>query len=284
LARTIAEKEGIDLSSLAGSGRHGQILKRDVTAVIAERESSGKSIHQIPHAQRRFLTPMRRAIAERTWKSKNEIPHFYTSITIDMESTINWHRQAADWAQLQGLSVPTITDICIRAAALSLVKFPGLNASLIGDSIYTFPDINIGLVVGLDEGMLVPVIQNTDQYDIFSLAAQTKQLRNNAVSGKLSASQLTNGTFTLSNLGMFGIDSFTAVINPPQAGILALGAVKEQPAGVEGQIVLRHLMVATLSVDHRIVDGVQAARFQETFKDFLENPIRLFVDSPMETS
>jgi pyruvate dehydrogenase E2 component (dihydrolipoamide acetyltransferase) len=95
---------------------------------------------------------------------------------------------------------------------------------------------------------------------------------------------LTNGTFTLSNLGMFGIDSFTAVINPPQAGILALGAVKEQPAGVEGQIVLRHLMVATLSVDHRIVDGVQAARFQETFKDFLENPIRLFVDSPMETS
>ena len=115
-----------------------------------------------------------------------------------------------------------------------------------------------------------------------ALSAITKQLKKRAVSGQLSADQLSNATFTLSNLGMFGVDSFTAVINPPQAGILALGAVKEQPAAVDGQIALRHCMVATLSVDHRIVDGILAARFLDTFKELLEKPFTLFVDSPME--
>jgi pyruvate dehydrogenase E2 component (dihydrolipoamide acetyltransferase) len=282
LARKIAEKENIDLASLSGTGTRGQILKRDVLAVIDSQESAPKTSLQTPGVQRQSLSPMRRSIADRTWKSKNEIPHFYTSITIDMQSAISVRRQAVDWAAQQGWSDPTITDLCIKTAALALVEYPGLNASLDGETINTLPEVNIGLVVGLEEGMLVPVIHGANHLDLFTLSAITRQLKARAVSGQLNADQLSNATFTLSNLGMFGVDSFTAVINPPQAGILALGAVKEQPAAVDGQVVLRHLMIATLSVDHRIVDGILAARFLETFKDMLEKPFTLFLDSPME--
>ena len=282
LARNIAEKEGIDLASLTGTGKQGQILKRDVMVAINLRDSARKTVQQTPGNQRRSLSPMRRTIAERTWRSKNEIPHFYTSITIDMHAAINLRRQAVDWAEQQGWSPPTITDMCIRAAALALHEYPDLNVSFDGDMIYTFSDVNIGLVIGLEEGMLVPVIHKASHLDLFALSAITKQLKKRAVSGQLSADQLCNATFTLSNLGMFGVDSFTAVINPPQAGILALGAVKEQPAAVDGQIALRHCMIATLSVDHRIVDGILAARFLDTFKEVLEKPFTLFVDSPME--
>ena len=282
LARNIAEKEGIDLASLTGTGKQGQILKRDVIVASNLRDSARKTMQQTPGTQRQSLSPMRRIIAERTWRSKNEIPHFYTSITIDMQAAIDLRRQAVDWAEHQGWSPPTITDMCIRAAALTLQEYPDLNVSFDGDTIYTFPDVNIGLVIGLEEGMLVPVIHKASHLDLFALSAKTKQLKKRAVSGQLSADQLSNATFTLSNLGMFGVDSFTAVINPPQAGVLALGAVKEQPAAVDGQIALRHCMVATLSVDHRIVDGILAARFLDTFKELLEKPFTLFVDSPME--
>jgi pyruvate dehydrogenase E2 component (dihydrolipoamide acetyltransferase) len=227
---------------------------------------------------------MQRAIAARVQRSKGEIPHFYASITIDMSAALEARQQAVQWAAKQGWSKPSITDLCIKAAALALREYPALNASFDGDAILTYSDINIGLIVGLERGMLVPVIPQADQINLFTLAATTQRLRRQAEAGQLSASDLSGGTFTLSNLGMYGLDSFTAVINPPQAGILALGAVKEQPVVIDGELAVRPLMTAALSVEHRVVDGITAARFADAFKVMLENPLRLTLDPPQESS
>ena len=161
---------------------------------------------------------------------------------------------------------------------MALRQTPQINASFQGDEILYFEDIHIGLVVGLSEGMLVPVIRHADRKNLYTLAATTRRLRDKATAGKLSESELTGSTFTISNLGMFGVDSFFAVINPPEAAILALGSVRLQPAVWEGQVVPRELMTATLSADHRLVDGITAARFLGEFKEILENPIRLALE------
>lgn len=289
LARRMAAHEGIDLTSLQGSGSYGQVLKRDVVSAIESGQTlatrSAASTKPSPLGTRREpLSPMRRAIAERVQRSNNEIPHFNAAITVDMSTVLEFRQQCVDWAGERGWAKPSITDLCIKAAALTLRHFPTLNASFDGDAILTYTDINIGLVIGLAEGMLIPVIRGADEINLFTLAAATQRLRVQAEAGQLSASDLNGGTFTLSNLGMFGVASFTAVINPPEAGILALGAVKEGPAVIDGALAVRPLMTATLSVDHRVVDGITAARFVETFKAMLENPIRLTLDAPQESN
>jgi pyruvate dehydrogenase E2 component (dihydrolipoyllysine-residue acetyltransferase) len=283
LARRIAQEEGLDLASLAGTGSRGQILKRDVLSALKARQSPQAGYS--PTAARRLrVSPMRQAIAARTLQSKREAPHFYANMTVDMLATLDTRKQAAAWAQEQGWAPPTISDLCIRATALALRQFPALNASFDGSFISFYSDINIGLVVGLDEGMVIPVVHQADRLDLFALAETTRRVRHQAVAGQLSANQLSGGTFTLSNLGMFGVDSFTAVLNPPEAGILALGAVKEQPAVVGGEVLPRPLMAVTLSVDHRVVDGIVAARFLEAFKVLLENPLRLTFNAPTEAA
>jgi len=227
---------------------------------------------------------MRKAIARLTSKSKNEIPHFYADITVDMTQALAMLQEAREYAKESDRYSPTITDVCLRAAGLTLIDFPQLNASLLENEILYYLDINIGLVVGLEEGgLLVPVIHNADRFDLYTLAAVSSRLKERAESGILRESELSSGTFTLSNLGMFGIDSFTAVINPPQAGMLALGAVQEAPAVHNGAIVARPLMKATLSVDHRLVDGVAAARFLTSWKELLENPANMMVENTEET-
>ncbi len=280
LARRIAAEEDVSLELLNGSGSKGQVLKRDVIAAISTRRASGSPTGIL----RKPLSPMRRTIAERTSLSKSRIPHFYTTATIDMGAATELRRQALEIAERIGHSKPTITDLCIRATALTLREFPELNARFDGESIITFSDINIGLVIGLTEGMLIPVIQRADQLNLYSLASATRQVRQRVEAGRLRGSDMGQGTFTISNLGMFEIDSFTAVINPPEVGILALGKIKEQPAIVNGAIVARPLMIATLSVDHRLVDGIIAARFLTAIKDILENPFRLALDTPQDGS
>ncbi|MCJ7555767.1 MAG: 2-oxo acid dehydrogenase subunit E2 [Gammaproteobacteria bacterium] len=289
LAQRMAAQEGIDLTSLQGSGSHGQILKRDVVSAIADRQEIADREDPVPKritqgARRELLSPMRRAIAERVQRSNTEIPHFNAAITVDMSTVLEFRQQCVNWAGERGWAKPSITDLCIKAAALTLRVFPSLNASFDGDAILTYADINIGLVIGLAEGMLIPVIRVADDLNLFTLAAATQRLRVQAEAGQLSASDLSKGTFTLSNLGMFGVDSFTAVINPPEAGILALGAVKEQPAVIDGALAARPQMTATLSVDHRVVDGITAARFVESFKEMLENPFRLILDDQQESN
>jgi len=279
LAKRMAEAEEINLQNLSGTGAQGQILKRDVLAAVNKRDSSQTVLPPIS-TKRETLTPMRRAIAERAQRSKSEAPHFYATITIDMLAALELRHQAGEVADKRGWTIPTITDICIRATSLTLLDYPALNSSIDGETIITYSDINIGLVISLDEGMLIPVLHRADRLNLYALAAETKRLRDRSLAGHFSASEMSGGTFTISNLGMFGLDSFTAVINPPEVGILALGAVKEQPTVVEGTIISRPLMTATLSVDHRVVDGIIAARFADTLKEKLENPLRLLLDGP----
>jgi pyruvate dehydrogenase E2 component (dihydrolipoamide acetyltransferase) len=275
LARRMAKELGLDLSAIQASGSMGQILKRDVLQAAKQtRIESG--VRHVP------LSPMRRAIAQLTQKSNAEVPHFHASMAIDMTEAKAMLSQAAVMAERNNLAAPTINDLSIRAAALALRQTPALNASLQGEEMLYFDEINIGVVIGLAEGLLIPVIRHADRLNLFTLAAFTRQLRTAAENGQLSSSQLSGATFTVSNLGMHGLDSFTAVINPPEAGILALGAAKEGPAAWQGSIALRWLMTATLAVDHRIIDGVTAAKFLDAFKQLLENPLSLALEAPRE--
>jgi pyruvate dehydrogenase E2 component (dihydrolipoamide acetyltransferase) len=279
LARRIANEKNINLEVITGSGSKGQILKRDVLAALKGGNSLGspKRLSPIP------LSPMRRSIADRTSLSKSTIPHFYADTTIDMHAAIDLRRQMLESAELYGDAKPTITDLCIRATALTLREFPSLNARFDGETIILAKDINIGIVIGLPEGLLIPVIQGADQLDLYSLASKTQQVRQRAQAGQLISRDMGGGTFTLSNLGMFDVDSFTAVINPPEVGILALGKIKEQATVIEGKILPHPLMVATLSVDHRVIDGIIAARFLSGFKNILENPFRLTFEASQDT-
>ena len=277
LARRMAKEAGIDLRSIKGSGKQGEILKRDVQMAF-EATQYEESIPIDPvdtRFRREQLSPMRRAVAQRSYLSKSETPHFYASITVDMFAAVELLKKHVERAQKYGWPTPTLNNLLIRAVSISLRDTPQINASFQGDEIWYFEPINIGFVIGLSEGMLVPVIRHADRKNLFQLADETRSLIEKAKSGSLSRYDLTGGTFTLSNLGMYGLDRFTAVINPPEAGILAIGAVREVPSNWEGQIILRPLMTTTLSVDHRVVDGVTAARFMQTFKELLEDPLLL---------
>ena len=277
LARRMAAELGLDLATVKGSGSQGQILKRDIIRAASQTRVEGG-------LRRVALSPMRRAIAQRTQQSNAEVPHFHGSVVIDMTEAKVMLKQAAGMAGKNGWAAPTITDLVLRAAAVALRQTPALNVSFQGDEILYYDDIHLGLVIGLKEGMLIPVVHHADRLNLFSMAATTRRLRKSAETGQLSSSQLSGATFTISNLGMYGLDSFSAVINPPEAGILALGAAKEQPAAWQGTLALRWKMTATLAVDHRAVDGITVAKFLEEFKQLLENPLVLSLEPPKEVS
>jgi len=277
LAIRMAQELGLDLSSIKASGSQGQILKRDIVSAVEQTPMEGK-VRRIP------LSPMRRAIVKRTQLSNAEVPHFHGSVVIDMTDAKAMLKQVVSVAERNGWVAPTITDLCVRAAALALQQTPALNASFRGEEILYFDDVHIGVVIGLAEGMLIPVVHHADRLNLFTLAATTRRLRTGAENGQLSSSQLSGATFTVSNLGMYGLDSFSAVINPPEAGILALGAAKEQPAAWQGNSVLRWQMTATLAVDHRAVDGITVAKFLNKFKQLLQNPLSLTLEAQQEVS
>ena len=277
LARRMAAELGLDLATVKGSGSQGQILKRDIIRAASQTRVEGG-------LRRVALSPMRRAIAQRTQQSNAEVPHFHGSVVIDMTEAKVMLKQAAGMAGKNGWAAPTITDLVLRAAAVALRQTPALNVSFQGDEILYYDDIHLVLVIGLKEGMLIPVVHHADRLNLFSMAATTRRLRKSAETGQLSSSQLSGATFTISNLGMYGLDSFSAVINPPEAGILALGAAKEQPAAWQGTLALRWKMTATLAVDHRAVDGITVAKFLEEFKQLLENPLVLSLEPPKEVS
>ena len=277
LARRMAAELGLDLATVKASGSQGQILKRDIVRAAGQtRPEIG--LRRVP------LSPMRRAIAELTQRSNAEVPHFHGSVVIDMTEARAMLKQAAGMAAKNNWAAPTITDLVLRAAAMALRQTPALNVSFRGEEILYYDDIHIGLVIGLAEGLLVPVVRHADRLNLFTLAATTRRLRKGAEAGQLSSLQLSGATFTISNLGMYGLDSFSAVINPPEAGILALGAAKEQPAAWQGNLALRWLMTATLAVDHRAVDGITVAKFLDEFRQLLENPLVLSLEPPKEIS
>jgi pyruvate dehydrogenase E2 component (dihydrolipoamide acetyltransferase) len=265
-ARRIARESGLDLSSVHGSGPEGAILAEDVV-----RSDSGQSTTPGPPKIKETvqLTPMRRIIGERMTKSKQTAPHFYLSMDADMTEVTR--RRSALKEKGEEL-VPSINDFILSASARALKDFPSLNASVTDHGVEIYSDINIGMAVALEEGLVVPVIRNGDRLSLQELAKESRELAEKAQTKKLFPLDYEGGTFTVSNLGMFGVDNFVAIINPPQCAILAVGQVAPRVVPYGEGIAVRPMMTMSLSADHRVVDGAIAARFLQEIKRLLERP------------
>jgi pyruvate dehydrogenase E2 component (dihydrolipoamide acetyltransferase) len=266
-AKRIAREQGIDLRSLRGSGPEGSVLAEDVLRTVA---ATGGVLAERPTALPQeiiALTPMRRIVGQRMAQSKQSAPHFYISVDIDMTAV---SKLRTEWKERGGEAIPSINDFILQACAHALKDLPSLNSSFTEQGITHHADINIGVAVALEEGLVVPVIRNADRLGLQELAERSRQLADKAQNKKLFPLDYEGGTFTLSNLGMLGVDSFIAIINPPQCAILAVGRVAPRVVTDGDAIEIRSMMTATLSADHRIVDGAIAARFLQQVKTNLE--------------
>jgi pyruvate dehydrogenase E2 component (dihydrolipoamide acetyltransferase) len=273
LARRIARERGIELSALRGTGPEGRIVAEDV-----ERASATGAAGAAPAAAAApsgevevvKLNQMRKTIARRMTEAW-EAPAFQISMSADMTASIRL--RAALLAQVEEGGVrPTYSDILTKVVALALMRHRDVNAHFAGDSVQLFPTANIGIAVAVPHGLVVPVIQGCERLTIPEIAAARADIVSRTRAGKLRAEDLDGGTFTISNLGMYGVESFTAVLNPPQAGILAVGAIEERAVVVEGDLEIQPRMTMTLTIDHRSVDGATASEFLATVKSFLEEP------------
>jgi len=279
LAKSIAAEAGIELASLKGSGDQGRIVKKDVTAYLAAGDNgkqSAKTADFQPITGETTEVPvsqMRKVIARRLSESKFGAPHFYVTVEIDMKNAIAARKQINEEAP------PKISfnDMIVKAAAAALKKHKEINASWLGDKIRYNGDINIGVAVAVDDGLMVPVVNHADQKSLSQINAEVHDKAGRARDRKLQAEEMSGNTFTISNLGMFQVDEFTAIINPPDACIMAVGSIAEKPVVRDGQIVVGHTMKVTLSADHRVVDGASAAKYLQTFRSYLESPIRMMV-------
>lgn len=282
LAKSVAKEKGIDLSQIAGSGDNGRIIKKDVenfvptTKSVQTEKSAAISLPQIV-AQESYtevaVSQMRKAIARRLSESKHTAPHFYLTMSINMDKAIAARKQMNEYSEVK----ISVNDIIVKAVALSLRKNPNANSSWLGDKIRYNQHINIGVAVAIEDGLIVPVVKFADNKSIAHISAEVKQLAEKAKSKKLQPNEFEGNTFTISNLGMFGIDEFTAIINPPDACILAVGAAKETVIAENGQMKIAQVMKVTLSCDHRVVDGAVGSSFLATPKDLLENPVKMLV-------
>ncbi len=277
-ARRVARERGVDLGTMVGSGPDGRVQAADVTAFAAVSPSAVMPA-VAPAAMAGEMIPlegMRRTIAERMTASYRTAPHVTFTVRVDM-SAFNRAREQLN-ARAEAVDGPRIsaTAMIVKAVALTLTQHPWLNSTLREDQIQLFSDVNVGVAVALDEGLIVPVVQNADRKGVAQIAAEVNDLAARAREGRLVPSDVAGGTFTVSNLGPFGIEQFTAIINPPQAAILAVGATQpEVVADTEGQIVVRPVMRMTLSADHRVVDGAIAAHFLADLREMLETPTLL---------
>ena len=287
LVRRMAEERGIDLSQVRGSGPGGRIVKQDLEAYANHLQPPGAESR--PQPQPEPATPpaaprtgkkepfsrMRATIAKRMAESMREIPHFYVTCEIDMSEVVRL--RAALKASERVAADVTYTHFIIKAVAIALERHPRLNASYVEDGRELKAEINLGLAVALDDGLIVPVLHGCDKLSLLEIATRANALVERARAGKPTSEDLSGGTFTISNLGMLPVEHFTAIINPPQGAILATGAIKERPVVREGQVRVAHTMMATLSCDHRILDGVTGGQFLAELKRLLENPVGLMV-------
>jgi len=290
LARRLAEEHNIDYRQIRGTGPNGRIIKLDVesalkqgvpTAVAAAPtftfEPQPASIDagevvEIP------LTTMRRTIAKRLTQSMQSAPHFYVTSVIDTGKLSELRAQINTYGSTDVYPVKvSFNDLIIKAVAVALVRMPQVNVSFAEDRLIQKKQVHIGVAVALEQGLIVPVLHNADTRGILDIAREAKRLADAARTNKLRPEDLSGGTFTISNLGSFGVDSFTAVINPPESAILAVGAITPTPAVVDGQVVVRERMKVTLSSDHRALDGAVAARFLQEVKRLLEEPFGLLL-------
>lgn len=268
LAKRMAEERGINISFVPGSGDGGRVVKRDI-----ENYQGGASNFIGKESYTEVaVSQMRKVIANRLGESKFTAPHFYLTIEIDMDEAINARKSINASINPNKIS---FNDLVVKATAKALRKHPAVNSSWLGDRIRYNDHIHIGVAVAVEDGLLVPVVRFADGKTLTQIGAEVKEMAGKAKAKKLQPEDWEGNTFTISNLGMFGIDEFTAIINPPDACILAVGGIAEKPVVKNGQIVPGNIMKVTLSCDHRVVDGVVGSSFLTTFKEYMENPVLL---------
>ena len=284
LARRIAADRGVDLAALAGSGPHGRILRADVEAAVTAPAVAPASMGA-PAAIGMVAAPgsselvansqMRKVIAERLQQSKQTAPHFYLTVDCEIDQLLASRRQLNALAG-DGVKI-SVNDLVIRAAAQALIQVPEANASWEGDHTRRFAHADISMAVAIEGGLITPVIWAAEQKGLAELSKISRDLAERARAGSLAPEEFSGGSFTISNLGMFGVREFAAVINPPQGAILAVGAGEERPIVRDGALAVATVMTVTLSCDHRAVDGAVGARWLQSFKSFIENPVTMLL-------
>jgi pyruvate dehydrogenase E2 component (dihydrolipoamide acetyltransferase) len=284
LAKKIAQEKGIDLSQVKGSGDNGRIVVKDVESFVPAAQPAAPApaaaapapAGPVPSGapyEEVVVSQMRKVIAKRLSESLFTAPHFYLTMEIDMDKAMEARNAINEVSPVK----VSFNDLVIKAAAAALKKHPAVNSSWLGDKIRYNNHVNIGVAVAVEEGLLVPVVRNADLKTLSQIAGEVKDLGGKAKSKKLQPSDWEGNTFTISNLGMFGIEEFTAIINPPDACIMAVGGIKQTPVVKNGQIQIGNVMKVTLSCDHRVVDGAVGSAFLQTFKKLLENPVTILV-------
>jgi len=273
LAKRIARERGVDLAVIRGSGPGGRIIKRDLEGAAVVSALPARSALSAPGGFEDVpLTQIRKTIARRLSESLGPVPHFFLTVEIDMERA--WEAREALNALGEEPRI-TLNDIIVKVVAQALMQHPECNAWWQGDSIRYFRDVHLGMAVAVDQGLITPVIRNVNFKGLRQIGVETRDLSERARQRKLKPEEYTGSTFSISNLGMLGIDQFTAVINPPEAGILAVGAVTQVPVAEDGAVAVRRRMRATMSCDHRVIDGATGAKFLQTVKRMLENPLAM---------
>ncbi|MFT4660915.1 MAG: pyruvate dehydrogenase E2 component (dihydrolipoamide acetyltransferase) [Patiriisocius sp.] len=268
LAKRLAKEKNINLQRIQGSGDHGRIIKRD----IDNYSGGGGTFIGVEQFSEEPVSQMRKVIANRLSESKFTAPHFYLTIAIDMGEAMNARKAINKSIAPNKIS---FNDMVVKAVAKSLRKHPAVNSSWLGDRIRMNDHIHIGIAVAVDDGLLVPVVRFADGKSLSQIGSEVKDFASRARNKKLQPQDWEGNTFTISNLGMFGIEEFTAIINPPDACILAVGGIQSTPVVKDGQVVPGNVMKVTLSCDHRVVDGVVGSMFLNTLKDYLESPVML---------
>ena len=284
LAKKLAEEKGIDISKIQGTGDGGRIVKSDIdnykpseTKTSSASQPSSALGSQAPQGVVSFdevpVSQMRKVIAKRLAESKFTAPHFYLTMSIDMDKAVESRAKMNEVAAVK----ISFNDMVLKAVAVALKQHPAVNSSWLGDKIRTNHHVNIGVAVAVEDGLLVPVVRFADGKSLSQIAVEVKDFAQRAKAKKLQPSDWEGSTFTISNLGMFGIEEFTAIINPPDACILAIGGISQVPVVKNGAVVPGNVMKVTLSCDHRVVDGATGAAFLQTVKSLLEEPVRMLV-------
>jgi pyruvate dehydrogenase E2 component (dihydrolipoamide acetyltransferase) len=290
LAKKLAQEKGIDLRQVQGSGDNGRIVKADVdnfkpaaqpaqqaVSAPAEQPQAKPQAQPVVAGQEGYtdtnVSQMRKVIAKRLGESKFSAPHFYLTMEIVMDNAMQARTQMNEVSDVK----ISFNDMVVKACAMALRKHPAVNSSWMGDFVRTYQHVHVGVAVAIEDGLIVPVIRFADQKTLSQIAAETKELAGKARAKKLQPNEFTGNTFTISNLGMMDIDEFTAIINPPDSAIMAVGRIKEEVVRKGDGFGVRNVMKVTLSCDHRSVDGAVGAGFLQTFKKYLENPVTMLV-------
>ncbi|HEY7020076.1 MAG TPA: dihydrolipoamide acetyltransferase family protein [Ktedonobacterales bacterium] len=301
IAKRIAQEHHLDIARIAGTGPNGRIIKDDVEAALTQQGApvaqpvAQPAVQLAPQIPAQPLTPipaaaegeeveavalsaMRKTIARRLQQSMQTAPHFYLTLAIDTTKLAELRATINEYAETLPEPIKvSMNDLIVKGVALALVRVPQVNVSFDGERLLFKKRINVGVAVALEQGLIVPVIRDADRRGVLDLARESRRLVDAARTGKLKPEEFQGGTFSVSNLGMFEIEEFTAVINPPESAILAVGAIQPTPVVVDGQVVVRDRMKVTLSVDHRALDGATGARFLQELKRLLESPMGLLV-------